>query len=312
MRGKRVKKIWLITFRRPVNPTAGFDRVLWCTSEFMVSRKIETNIVYCKIDPIDATTTRESISGITLYGIPCGSNILTKNMDFIKRTEALVRERAGRSDTFLLCGAMPLALAGGLKAISPDFKIVYYTFGSSVAEFQSILPELLRLLHFRKIRMMLLNIFTERMQLKNTDMVVVPHELARDEFRAQLHYRKKMAVVPFGQDIYKRMGSVKRYSSPELKKKKVLLFIGGRAWDRKGAIFIVRAFAQLKRRVPSVLIMTGVKDEKILAEAQGLGSESAGTYSRPGWWTTRHWPHFTRGATSSHIHPSMRASPNRS
>jgi glycosyltransferase involved in cell wall biosynthesis len=148
--------------------------------------------------------------------------------------------------------------------------IAYHTFGTLVYELKCSFPELIRAIDLRKLSTYALDIPIETACLRYVDMIVVPHDMAAQEF--QKIYRvngEKILVSPYGQDVYDRFHDKKFFREVEdfrskFMGKKIILFVGGSGWSRKGARYALYAFSKLSKNLPATLIMTGKPTEQYL------------------------------------------------
>lgn len=268
-------EVWLVSYRRPVNPTSGFDRAVWSLASYFSKKSIKTHVVY---RGSSEKLEKETVNGIKLYGIPTNENFFKKNLDYRNNTIKLLERDLNKKtkNVFILSGAFALPLAKSLRSVDAPMFISYYTFDTAIEEYKSTFFEILRVMHIRKARMYVAGIITELSYLKYVDSVIVPHRLAAERFRNTYHFGKGIFVLPYGQDIYSRFHGNEFFKNVEkirfsYKRRKIILFIGGRAWDRKGARYIVKAYSRIYKKIPSVLIMTGVVDEKIVDLGRSIG-----------------------------------------
>ncbi len=122
-----------------------------------------------------------------------------------------------------------------------------------------------------------MDIATETAFLGFTNILIVPHNRAADEFRKIYSVKaEKIHVVPYGQDVYSRyhdadfLVEVEAFRN-KFAHKKLILFVGGSDWHRKGAPYMLQAFNAIKDKLPASLIMTGKPVTAYLSLARTLG-----------------------------------------
>jgi glycosyltransferase involved in cell wall biosynthesis len=268
--------IWIVVYERPDKTGTGFGRAVWSLSKVFAS-KAKVHIIYEA--PRSSSIVRELIDGIYLYGVPKGHGLISGRMSFYRDAATLLKMLAGKHDSNVtfLNGQFSLPLVRPLKRLGP---VVYYTFGSLLDELSHTFREIVDTVDLRKLAGYAAYVSIESTSIRSVDMTVVPHQRAA-LILAKLYRlrRDRISVSPYGQDIYERFhgdaffSDVARFKS-RFAGKKIILFVGGIEWNRKGARWMLRAFKKASKQVPSVLIMTGkprIGAEHYLNLARELG-----------------------------------------
>jgi len=267
-------EIWSIVYERPDNARTGFGRAVWCLSKAFLQKGAYVSIIYENFG--SKKITRELVEGIYLYGIPSSGCLLSKRIAFYMQTLYFIKKYCNRSDTkvFFLHGPFSLPLAKPLKELG---LIAYHTFGTLAYELRRSLAELVKTTNLRKLSIYASYIPMETIYLHHADMIIVPHNMAAQEFKKIYRIKaKKILVSPYGQDIYERFHDEKFFREVEEFKsrfmgKKIILFVGGSDWSRKGARYVLYAFSRLSKNLPVTLIMTGKPIKQYLYLIRELG-----------------------------------------
>lgn len=265
--------VWSIVYERPDTAATGFGRAVWSLSKAFKS-KVKVQIIYEA--PRSHSIVKEVIDGIYLYGVPKGQGLISGRMSFYRDAATLLETLADKNDSniFFLHGPFSLPLVRPLKRLGP---VVYHTFGSLIMELAYSFREIVDTADQSKLLRYASDIPIESTFIRSADMTVVPHHRAALEFAKLYRLRSgRLFVSPYGQDIYERFHGdaffrdANRFRS-EFAGKKIILFVGGYAWNRKGARWMLQAFRKVSKEVPSTLIMTGKPDNYHLAIANDLG-----------------------------------------
>jgi glycosyltransferase involved in cell wall biosynthesis len=182
--------------------------------------------------------------------------------------------KRSESNVFLLNSAYPLPLA---RAFQKKGLVVYHTFGTILYELLSSISGIINPFNYRKLFLYSMDIATETAFLRFADMLIVPHDKAAEEFRKIYGVKtEKIHVIPYGQDIYRRYHDADFFADVDafrnkFAKKKLVLFVGGSEWNRKGAPYILQAFRAIKDKLPATLIMTGKPIAAHFSLAKSLG-----------------------------------------
>jgi len=265
-------EIWSIVYERPDDARTGFGRAVWCLSKVFLQKGAHVSIIYEKFGSKNISS--EVVDGIHLYGMSSSGYFLSKRISFYTQALHFIRKccNMGDAKVFFLHGPFSLPLAKPLKGLG---LIAYHTFGTLAYELKCSLPELVRTINLRKIFTYALDIPIETSYLRYVDMIVVPHDMAAQEFQTIYHVnREKILVSPYGQDMYDRFHDVKFFREDFRSKftgKKIILFVGGSDWNRKGAGYVLYIFSKLSKNMPATLIMTGKPTEQHLKLIRELG-----------------------------------------
>jgi glycosyltransferase involved in cell wall biosynthesis len=232
------------------------------------------NIIYEA--PKSSRIFKERVDGICLYGVPKGHGLISGRMSFYRDAATLLEMLADKHDSnvIFLHGSFSLPLVRPLRHLGP---VVYHTFGSVIIEFTSSFREIVDTGDKSKLVRYASDIPIESTFIRSVDMTVVPHQRAALEFTKLYRLQSdRIFVSPYGQDIYERFHGNEFFSDAcrfrsRFAGKKIILFVGGRAWNRKGARWMLQAFEKVSKQVPSVLLMTGKPDDHHLAVANELG-----------------------------------------
>jgi len=267
-------EIWSIVYEKPDDARMGFGRAVWCLSKAFLQRGAYVSVIYEKFgsESVDS----EVVDGIHLYGIPSSGRLLSGRISFYTQVLHLIKNQCSKSDVnvFFLHGPFSLPLAKPLKGLG---LIAYHTFGTLVYELKCSFQELIRTIDLRKLSTYALDIPIETAGLRYVDMIIVPHDMAAQEFQKIYHVNeKKILVSPYGQDVYDSFHDEKFFREVEdfrskFMEKKIILFVGGSGWSRKGARCILYAFGKLSKNLPATLIMTGKPTEQYLNLIRKLG-----------------------------------------
>lgn len=265
--------IWSVVYERPDTADTGFGRAVWSLSKAFMSQA-KVHIIYEA--PRSSSIVKERVDGIYLYGVPKGHGLISGRISFYKDAATLLEMLADKHDSnvIFLHGSFSLPLVRPLRRLGP---VVYHTFGSLIVELASSFREIVDTGDKSKLARYASDIPIESTFIRSVDMTVVPHQRAAMEFARLYRLRSdRIFVSPYGQDIYERFhgddffSDAARFRS-RFAGKKIILFVGGYAWNRKGARWMLRAFGKVSKQVPSVLIMTGKPDDHHLAIANELG-----------------------------------------
>lgn len=226
--------------------------------------------------PRSSSIIKGLIDDIYLYGIPRGRRLISGRMSFYRNAATLLEMLADKNDSnvIFLHGPFSLPLVRPLRRLGP---VVYHTFGSLIVELAYSFREMLVTADQSKLARYASDISIESTFIRSVDMTVVPHQRAALEFAKLYRLRgDRLFVSPYGQDIYERFhGDAFFRGADRFRSKfagtKIILFVGGYAWNRKGARWMLKAFGKVSEQVPSTLIMTGKPDNSHLAMANDLG-----------------------------------------
>jgi glycosyltransferase involved in cell wall biosynthesis len=226
--------------------------------------------------PRGSSIIKELIDGINLYGVPKAHGLISGRTSFYKDAATLLKMLADKHDSniIFLHGPFSLPLVRPLRRLGP---VVYHTFGSLIVELAYSFGEIVNTGDKGKLARYASDIPIESMFIRSVDVTVVPHQRAASEFAKLYRLRNsRIFVSPYGQDICERFHGegffrdVDKFRS-RFAGKKIILFVGGYGWNRKGARWMLQAFGKVSKQVPSVLIMTGKPDNHHLAIANELG-----------------------------------------
>jgi glycosyltransferase involved in cell wall biosynthesis len=226
--------------------------------------------------PRNSSIVKELVDGICLYGVPKGRWLISGRVSFYRDAATLIEKLADKHDSnvIFLHGPFSLPLIRPLRCLGP---VVYHTFGSLLVELAYSFGEIVDTVDQGKLERYASDIPIESTFIRSADMTVVPHHRAALEFAKLYRLRSdRIFVSPYGQDVYERFhgdaffGDAENFRS-EFAGKKIILFVGGYGWNRKGARWMLRAFEKVSKHAPSVLIMTGKPDDHHLAMANELG-----------------------------------------
>jgi glycosyltransferase involved in cell wall biosynthesis len=267
-------EIWSIVYERPDNARTGFGRAVWCLSKAFLQKGAYVSIIYENLG--SKKITRELVEGIYLYGIPSPGRLLSKRITFYMQTLYFIKKCCNRGDSkvFFLHGPFSLPLAKPLKELG---LVAYHTFGTLAYELRRSLVELVKTTNLRKLSIYALDIPIETIYLHHADMIIVPHNMAAQEFKKIYRIKaKKILVSPYGQDMYERFHDEKFFREVEefksrFMRKNIILFVGGSDWNRKGARYVLYAFSKLSKNLPVTLIMTGKPVKQYLYLIRELG-----------------------------------------
>jgi hypothetical protein len=247
-------EICFIVYEKPDDARTGFGRAVWCFSKAFLQRGAYVSIIYKK--NVSESVNSEVVDGIHLYGIPSSGHLLSRRISFYTQVLHLIRKYCNKSyaKVFFLHGPFSLPLARSLKRYG---LIVYHTFGTLAYELKCSFPELIRTIDLRKLSTYALDIPIEMTYLRFVDMIVVPHDKAAQEFQKIYRVSKeKILVSSYGQDLYDRFHDENFFREVEdfrskFMGKKIILFVGGSGWSRKGARYVLYAFSKLSKNVPA-------------------------------------------------------------
>jgi len=268
-------QILTIVYEDPIYATTGFGRVALRLSEFFSQQGIDSNIICTSrrvaADQIDVG----SANGVVIHRISVSNSPLSR-MKFYQMAQTIVGKisKQSKKNVFLLNSAYTLPLSRNLHNRG---LVVYYTFGTLLYELRSSISGILSPFNYRKLFTSSIDIAVETAFLSFVDVLLVPHDKAAEEFRRTYNVKKeKIQVVPYGQDIFHRYNDADFFADVDAFKnmfapKKLLLFVGGADWHRKGAPYVLQAFNALKEHVPTTLVMTGNPTVAYLSLAKKLG-----------------------------------------
>lgn len=265
--------IWSVVYERPDTADTGFGRAVWSLSKVFMSQA-KVNIIYGA--PRSSSIGKELIDDINLYGVPKGQGLISGRMSFYRDAATLLEMLTNKHDpnVIFLHGPFSLPLVRPLRRLGP---VVYHTFGSLIFELTYSFREIVDTADQSKLARYASDIPIESAFIRSVDMTVVPHQRAALELAKLYRLRSdRISVSPYGQDIYERFHGDEFFSDADRFRsrfagKKIILFVGGYAWNRKGARWMLRAFGKVSKHVPSVLIMTGKPAEHYLNLAGELG-----------------------------------------
>jgi len=265
--------IWSVVYERPNTAATGFGRAVWSLSRAFKSQA-KVHIIYEA--PRSSSIIKGLIDDVYLYGVPRGRRLISGRMSFYRDAATLLEMLADKHDSNIvfLHGPFSLPLVRPLRHLGP---VVYHTFGSLIVELASSFREIVNTADQSKLMRYASDIPIESTFIRSVDMTVVPHQRAALEFAKLYRLRSdRLFVSPYGQDIYERFhgdaffSDANRFRS-RFAGKKIILFVGGYAWNRKGARWMLQAFGKVSKEMPSTLIMTGKPANHHLAIANELG-----------------------------------------
>jgi glycosyltransferase involved in cell wall biosynthesis len=265
-------RVFIIVYEEPIGATSGFGRMALRLSEFLSHREIDSYII-CTSRQRDYNRVDKVNNNLTIHRITISNSVFSR-LEFYRQALMLIENMPkGTNDFFLLTSsyAFPMARTLQKKGI-----VIYQTFGTMLGELLSSFSGVVKPLNYRKLLTYAIDIIIETFSLSFADMLIVPHDKAAEEFRRIYHFKKKINIIPYGQDVYDIFHDATFFEDVSnfrniLAKRKILLFVGGSAWHRKGAPYLLRAFSILKRKLPATLIMTGKPVSKYLSLAKTLG-----------------------------------------
>jgi len=282
----RVTEVWSIAYERPVDSKDGFARAIWCWSEGLASYGLAIRIIYLATGETRQVI-KERVGKVQLFGLAeIGSGVI-RRLSFYRDALRLIDSNA-RTDArriFVLHGPFALPLSLFLRARG---SVIYHTFGSMISELTLSAKELVALRDVHKLLLYMLEIPLEILISSQVDAVVIPHRRAAEELlQTHLLTCQRLYIVPYGQNIRQEFTndaflSDVRSVRQRIGQKKLVLFVGGTAWNRKGGRYVILAFSKLRRRLPSVLIMTGNATEREISQTTRLGLRIGEDLQLPG------------------------------
>lgn len=263
-----------MVYEKPDDARTGFGRAVWSISKAFANQGIQVRIVYT-LSEDSKEVIKDVVNNVCLYGIPTKGRLVSKRIAFYKDATRLIKNLANRNhpSIFILNGPFSLPLARPLKCLGV---VIYHTFGSLIVEFAFSLKELILTRDVNKLMLYISDIPLELTLVHNVDSVMVPHVKAAMEFELGYGIKKsKILISPYGQDIYERFHNNEFFNEVKIFRskyfmKKLILFVGGTGWNRKGARYILHTFHKVRRKVPSILIMTGKPTKEYLVLAGRL------------------------------------------
>ncbi len=276
-------RVFTIIYEDPVGTTTGFGRIVSRLSESFSQRGVESHIICTSRH---GTSSNGVVHGLTIHRIPI-SNSSFSRLEFYKKALMIIENmpKGNGDDVFLLTSTYVFPLA---KALQKRGIVVYQTFGTMFYELLSSFLGMINPLNYRKFFMYALDITIETFFLSFVDMLIVPHDRAAGEFRTFYRFKKdKLHVVPYGQDMYDLYHDAAFFSEVtnfknKFGQKKLILFVGGSDWNRKGAEQVLYSFSKLSKSLPVTLIMTGKPTRRHLLLVDQLGLQIGDDVVLPG------------------------------
>jgi glycosyltransferase involved in cell wall biosynthesis len=268
-------KIAVVCVARPDLDAHGTEKAAWFFSRELAKLGCEVHVFY------PSSHGEESlVDNVRLRGVSSGATnrLLRRTIFFANCRRDVIRDdRRIDFDLISFHGPISLPLIPLLRIL--EKRLVLHIPISTVAEFRACITEVIQtfpssipiVTHFVEA------ISYELAFLHSAHAIVVPMEQSVDSFQSCWHKldRDRFHVVPYGQDVHDRLygrvrGSVGSFRA-HLNNRKIVMFIGGTNWRRKGCRNLLYAYSQVARRIPSVLVIVGSPQEPYMSLMKKLG-----------------------------------------
>jgi len=243
----------MISLKRPDSSAHGLERSAWEYAKQLTAHGSEVTIIYSFASK---NRTEEVVSGMNLIGLPRNGVLGYLRFSVACRDEVIRQDPGSRFDIIALFGHKGV-LAGALLRNHANQAIVWHIATSSVMEMRGYFSDLVVSLpgslprlyaHFE-------GIVLELLFARFVDAIVTGTPRSRAE---TAYLGKEAFAVPYGQGASDFIDASTRETVDAVRSrfagKKIVLFVG-EGWHRKGVRFLLRAFSEVRQRVPAVLLV---------------------------------------------------------